>query len=82
MQNYKIHIYETEGRDIGEIKYVMYFDTLDEMKQAYKKLYKKSLDKKLLNPTAWEYKEVFANGFSFGVNWEKIPDRITFEWTL
>lgn len=72
MQNYELRIYRPVSRFAGELDHVERFDTFDNMATRYKELYKK--ENGLLNPTAWEYKELIEYGFNWGFNWYKISD--------
>lgn len=74
MQNYELRVYTTTGRTAGTLDHVERFNTFDSMKARYKELHKKELG--ILNPTAWEYKELIERGINWGINWYKISDAI------
>lgn len=72
MQNFELRIYKTKGFESGNLDHIERFDTFAEMTIRYKELYKK--ENGLLNPTAFEYKELIEHGFNWGFNWYKISD--------
>lgn len=53
MENYKIRIYYTDGVKVGCLKAEEFFNSLDELKNRYKELFKYELFS--LNPTAWKF---------------------------
>lgn len=69
---YKLRIYKPVNKWSGDLDHEEFFNTFDEMKVRYKELYQKEMG--LLNPTAWEHREVIDNGINWGFRWAKFPD--------